>query len=101
MALLIKVDGTHSDIQGINSNGSLTYEQLQNAIGGGYIQSVGCDPKVTGGYDHYYCDEEGKLKNLSVNREATKLSTYTALDDVLVGDVIFCKTVGVEMDEDA
>lgn len=101
MALIIKVDGTRQEVKGTKENGALTYEQLKDAIGGGFIQAVGCDPKVTGGYDHYYCDEEGKLKNFPFNHEATKLSTYTMPDDVLVGDVIFCKTVGVEMDEDA
>lgn len=101
MALLIKVDGTRVEVVGTGPEKQLTYAQLKEAIGGGFIQAVACDPAVTGGYDHYYCDEEGKLKDFPVNREATKLSTYTMFDDVLVGDIIFCKTVGKEMDEDA
>jgi hypothetical protein len=101
MALIIKVDGTRVEVQGTKPNGALTYEQLKEAVGGGYIQAVACDPAVTGGYDHLYCDEEGKLKDFPINREATKLSTYTMPDDVLVGDIIFCKTVGKGRDEDA
>ena len=101
MALLIKVDGTRVEVLGTGPEGQLAYEQVKNAIGGGFFQSVPCDPEVTGGYDHFYCDEEGKRKEFPINREATKLSTYTALEDVLVGDVIFCKTVGKGSDEDA
>jgi len=101
MALLIKVDGTRVEVKGDNPDGILSYEQLKEAVGGGYIQSVACDPAVTGGYDHFYCDEEGKLKGFPINRAATDLSTLTMVGDVLVGDIIFCKTVGKEMDEDA
>lgn len=94
MGLLIKVDGTRSEVKGNKPNGALSYEQLKAAVGGGYIEAVQCDPAVTGGYDHYYCDEEGKLKDFPPNREATKLSTYTMPDDVVVGDVIFCTKGG-------
>jgi len=101
MALLIKVDGTRVEVLGTGPEGQLTYEQLKEAVGGGYIQAVACDPKMTGGYDHFYCDEEGKLKGFPINRAATDLSTLTMVGDVLVGDIIFCKTVGKDMDEDA
>lgn len=101
MALLIKTDGTRVEVIGTKPNNALTYEQLVEAIGGGFIQSVACDPAVTGGYDHFYCDEEGKLKDLPPNPEATRLSTYTMWGDTVCGNAIFCKTVGEEMDEDA
>ena len=91
MALLIKADGTRVEIKGEKKNGALTWEQVTSAIGGGYVQMVACDPKITGGYNRYYCDEEGKLKLFPPNLEATKLSTYTMPGDVLVGDILFTK----------
>lgn len=94
MGLLIKVDGTKTEVKGNKPDGALSYEQLKDAVGGGFIEAVQCDPTATGGYDHFYCDEEGKLKGFPPNREATKLSTYTMPDDVVVGDVIFCKAGG-------
>lgn len=96
MAMLIKTDGTCHEVIGEKKRGLLSYKQIRDAIGGGYIELVSCDPEVTGGYNHYYCDEEGKLKGLPPNLAATKLSTYTAPDDIVVGDVLFCKTVGGE-----
>lgn len=99
MGLLIKADGTRTEIIGAKENGALSYEQLKQAVGGGFIEAVQCDPAATGGYDHFYCDEEGKLKGFPPNREATKLSTYTMLDDVVVGDVIFCKRGGPDGEE--
>src|SRR5512136_2183247 len=83
MALLIKADGTRQEVKGEKPNGALTWDQIKNAIGGGYVQMVTCNPKVTGGYNRFYCDEEGKLKLFEPNPEATKLSTYTMPEDVL------------------
>lgn len=39
-----------------------------------------------------YCDEEGKLKGLPLNVEATRLARYLGWDngDVLCGPVVFC-----------
>jgi len=93
MALLIKTDGTKQELKGEEADGSLSYQQLNKACGG-YIQMVPCDPKVTGGYDHFYCNEEGKLTGLEGNLLATEMSTYTAPYDVICGDVVFCKENG-------
>jgi hypothetical protein len=71
---------------------------IKNAIGGGFFQYVLCDPAVTGGYDHYFCDEDGKFKGFRRNVAATALSTYTSPFDELVGDVLFCKRGGSEGD---
>ena len=90
MGLLIKADGTRQEIQGEEESGSLSYEQLKEAVGD-YIEMVSCDPEITGGYDHYYCNEEGKIIGLPANHVATHLSTYTSPFDVVCGDVIFCK----------
>lgn len=94
MALLIKHTGERVEVKGQKPNGALTADQLREAIGGGYFQMVKCNPKVTGGYNRYYCDDEGKLKSFPINPVATQLSTYTAPDDVLVGDVLFCRGRG-------
>jgi hypothetical protein len=91
MALKISVDGTRTEIKGEKEKGALSYKQLKEAVGG-YIELVRCDPEVTGGYDHFYCNEEGKLEGLPFNPEATRLSTWTADSDPIVGNVIFCKT---------
>jgi|10_taG_2_1085330.scaffolds.fasta_scaffold00018_78 hypothetical protein len=91
MALLIKVDGTQEEVNGKNDDGSFILDQLKGAIGGGYIEVVACDPKVTGGYSCFVCDEEGKLKQFPANERATELSTYTSAFDVVCGDVLFCK----------
>jgi len=91
MALLIKVDGTQEEVNGKNDDGSFTLDQLKDAIGGGYIEVVACDPEVTGGYSCFVCDEEGKFKQFKINEEATKLSTYTSAFDVVCGNVLFCK----------
>ena len=94
MAMIIKVDGTVDHVEGRGEAGELTYEQIREAIGGGFIERVMCDPEVAKGHDHFYCDEEGKLKDLPINIGATALSTYTAENDMVCGDVIFVKTKG-------
>ena len=96
MALLIKVDGTKEEVSGENDDGSFTLEQLKNLIGGGYIEVVACNPEVTGGYPYFVCDEEGKLKQFSVNEGATNLSTYTMDSDKICGDVLFCREGEIE-----
>jgi hypothetical protein len=93
MALIVKTDGTKTEVKGKEPNGSLSYAQLQE-ICQGYIQAVECDPKVTDGYDHFYCNEEGKLTGMVPNAVASLMSTYTADNDIVVGDVVFCKSNG-------
>jgi hypothetical protein len=91
MALIVRIDGTKEEIAGNGGASCITAEQIKEVIGGGFFQVVPCDPAATGGYNHFYCDEEGKLKGFAFNREATRMSTLTASDDNIVGDVLFCK----------
>ena len=91
MALIISIDGVRTEIKGARDGKYLTVSQI-NIIVGGYFEYVCCDPEVTGGYDHFFCNENGKLKGLPINVEATRLSTYTKEEDVIVGNVVFCKS---------
>ena len=62
---------------------------FQSAIGGGWLEGVTLrEPRAT-----LYCDEEGKLKGLAVNRIATMLAWKHghSTGDELVGD---CLIVG-------
>ena len=83
MALLVKVDGTHEDIE-VPATGSLEF--LQKTVGG-YIEMAPCH---AADYAGVICDEEGKLKSKPINKTATLLAGLYP-DDVLVGDVIFFK----------
>lgn len=74
MAYLLKVDGT---IEQMKWNPSL--EEIQAAVGG-YIEFV-----PTGNVGYMYCNEEGKLLGLPVNKAATSM---IAFDDIVVGDVV-------------
>lgn len=90
MAKLIKADGTTVDITPAGDDGHLTYDQIREAIGGGYLEHVAVDPAVTGGFSSAWLDEEGKMKALPYNENATVMSTYTSPMDMLCGDVLFC-----------
>lgn len=89
MALLIKPDGSHEELTPAGEDDRLTYDQIRAAIGGGYVQHIETDAESTG-YAHMYMDEEGKLKGMEPNWEATKLSVFTAPHDILVGNVVVC-----------
>lgn len=90
MALLIKANGTVQEVKPAGEDGRLTYDQIRECIGGGWIEHVETDPERARGNSHVYCDEEGKLKNLPENMVATLMSAYTMPGDVLCGDVLFC-----------
>lgn len=90
MALLIKADGTEETIVPAGDNGRLTYDQIREAIGGGYVEHVETDPERAQGFSHIWLDEEGKMKGFPLNEKATLLSFYTMPGDMLVGDVLFC-----------
>ena len=66
-----------------------TLEGLQQHLDGGWLEAI--HPNRGTIPWHAYCDEEGKLKGLPMNRFATILARtlgwYT--EDVLVGTVIF------------
>lgn len=57
-----------------------TYETLRDIVGG-YIESV-----VIGSNVHFWCNEEGKLRNLPPN---FILQTDCG-SETIVGDVVFC-----------
>lgn len=63
---------------------TFSYEELQSAIGGGWIEIV---PFPDGRF--VVCDEEGKLKEFPLNVAATDvwLSVFGPTD-VLVGDIL-------------
>jgi hypothetical protein len=90
MALLIKADGTEETIVPAGDNGRVTYDQVRELIGGGYVEHVDTDPARARGFSHIWLDEEGKMKRFPLNEEATRLSVYTMPGDMLVGDVLFC-----------
>jgi Domain of unknown function (DUF3846) len=66
-----------------------TLEGLQEHLDGGWLEAI--HPTRGNIPWHAYCDEEGKLKNLGMNRFATILARtlgwYT--EDFLVGTIIF------------
>lgn len=86
MAVLYKASGGTQEV--VPKNGKkFSLEELQGFVGG-YIELV---PDLTGkrkGKEIVYCNEEGKLEGLPLNREATL--KYAPPGDVLVGDVIVC-----------
>ena len=80
---IIRVDGTREEYP--PGNGKLfTLEEMQKAIGGGYIQIV-----HTKDGQLMVLDEEGKLKGFPVNPVATDLYVYGDQDPI-VGDVLVC-----------
>lgn len=70
-----------------------TLEELQREVGGP-IEVVPYFFRFEGATCMVFCNENGKIKNLPFNLEATKLwaagSTVKMADDVLVGDVVIC-----------
>lgn len=84
---IIKADGTLVKEAKTEAVG---LEELQAAVGG-YIEAVS-------GFDTYlnqnavaFCNEEGKLKGLAINEQATRFWAYANgghVGDVLVGDVV-------------
>ena len=74
-AMIYRADGT-SDVY----EGGDTLEEWQAAIGGGYLEAVYLDDKVT------FVDEEGRLKDLPYNLLASGLAQGDIVGDVLVMD---------------
>jgi hypothetical protein len=83
MALLVKVDGTKEEVE-VPKQDSLNF--LQSTVGG-YIEFAPCKDAE---YDGIICDEEGKLKNKTINKVATEMAGVAPYD-VLVGDILFFK----------
>jgi hypothetical protein len=89
MATRWKVDGTSQVVFPKNGR-DFSLEELKFYIGGGYIELVNLD---SGSW--MVVDENGKLKHLPVNRNATKVYLGTAAkngyaSDVIVGDILVC-----------
>lgn len=84
-AKLYKTDGTILEV--VPSNGTdFQLKELQQMIGG-YIEIV-----PAGDYDIMVLDEEGKLKGLPFNNNATLIFMNAGYCDAIVGDVLVCHT---------
>lgn len=83
MAILIPAAGETREVQPADGV-TFTIHELQGFVGG-YIEAV----RV--GDDYLFLNEEGKLKQLPVNRAATVLTLgLIAADDYIVGDCVLC-----------
>lgn len=60
--------------------------QLRKAIGGGFIELVPNFSKYAGQPCVAFCDEEGKIKGLPENEEASRL--WGEMQDYLAGPVV-------------
>jgi len=68
-----------------------TLTELQDAVGGGYIEAVPKFEEFRGVVCVVFCDEEGKLKGLPVNMKATThWNQNVRTDDFLVGPIAIC-----------
>lgn len=80
---IIRVNGTTEAYPPANGR-HYTLEEMQKAIGGGWIEIVHTkDGRLM------VLDEEGKLKGFPVNLVATALYIYGSQDPI-VGDVLLC-----------
>lgn len=85
---VIKTDGSVVDCPPAGKH--YTLEEMQGAIGGGYIEIV-----RLGNTGHLMVlDEEGKIKDFPLNRLATRL--YAQPPDYIVGDVLVCLDGDIE-----
>lgn len=87
MATLYKTDGTREDVTPANGT-DFKYDELKNFVEG-YIEIVHLGKKKV-----MVVNEEGKLMNLPVNAEATKvmLEMLPMSRDYIVGNALVCKT---------
>lgn len=87
--VIIRADGTMQEY--LPADGQhYTLEELQQAIGGGYIEIVHTwDGRLM------VVDEEGKLKGFPVNAQGTQLYIHNVVDHI-VGDVLVCESWRIE-----
>ena len=86
---IIRVDGTREEYLPANGR-HYTLEEMQKAIGGGWIEIVHTmDGRLM------VIDEEGKLKGFPVNPVASALYVYGDQDPI-VGDVLVCEDRNIE-----
>ncbi len=71
-----------------DGNGHLALGTMQTLVGG-YIERVALGGHGLDGLD-VFIDEEGKLKSLSFNPTATRLSGILKYGDLIVGDAFVC-----------
>ena len=86
---VIKTDGSAVDWPPKGEH--YTLEEMQGAIGGGYIEIV-----RPGGNARYLMvlDEEGKIKSFPLNKQATRL--YAQPPDYIMRDVLVCLDGDIE-----
>ena len=92
MAWILKVDGTKEELIGAGPDRELSLEQLRKGIGGGWIESLTISPTEV-----LIVDEEGKLKNMPFNQQATEKAMNAGFADMIVGDAILCRHKNGEM----
>ena len=80
---IIRVNGAREEYPPADGR-HYTLEEMQKAIGGGWIEIV-----HTKDGRRMVLDEEGKLKGFPVNHVATALYPYGSQDPI-VGDVLVC-----------
>ena len=93
MATIIRTNGQREDLVGEGPNKTLTLDQMQKALHGGWIEMV-FSPLAR----QYFMvvDEEGKLKGLPINAVATAMARQEGVRDIIVGDAILISTGEVE-----
>jgi len=82
---IIKTDGTSIDYAPQNGT-DFTLEELQKAVGG-YIEIIQISSTQI-----MVLNEEGKLKGLPFNRNASLIFAMAGIRQVAVGDVVVCGT---------
>lgn len=87
--VILKVDGSQQDYPPANGK-TFTLDELKKAIGGGWIEII----RLPGGR-LMVIDEEGKLKNMELNRQATLLLPFF-MKDCIVGDALLCEASMIE-----
>ena len=85
MALLISESGKKTYITPLKGSKSFTLKQMQYFVGGGLVEHVPTyDAKVT-----VWCNEEGLIKEMEGNVEATKyLTAISGIPQMVVGPVV-------------
>lgn len=101
MATLIKTTGARKDVTPADGRESFKLIELQSIVGG-YIEAVRLSGDLI-----MWVNEEGKLKGLPVNPEATRMAAFCASicgrpwTDPIVGDVVIAtRAESGEDDED-
>lgn len=82
MVELITVDGKISIIKPLKGHEKVTFDQIKQAIGGGYVEHV----YLTNGKE-IWVDEDGRAKGFKHNVNASKLTKNLVLGDI-VGDMV-------------